>query len=72
LAGISAELQPEGTVFISYCHKDRRWLQRLLVHLKPLERQGVLDIWEDSRIEPGMPCEKKLERLWMPPIWRFY
>jgi TIR domain len=42
-----------GTVFISYSHRDRRWLNRLLVHLKPLERAGVLDVWADSKIQPG-------------------
>jgi hypothetical protein len=56
------ELQPQGTVFISYSHKDKRWLQRLLVHLKPLERQGVLDIWEDSRIKPGAPWREEIRK----------
>jgi hypothetical protein len=41
------------TIFISYSHRDRRWVDRLLVHLKPLERDMSIDIWEDSRIKPG-------------------
>jgi len=41
------------TVFVSYCHCNKRWLQRLRVHLTPLERQGVLDIWDDTRIHTG-------------------
>jgi chaperonin GroEL (HSP60 family) len=41
------------TVFISYSHQDRQWLARLRVHLKPLERDFAIDIWDDSRIEPG-------------------
>jgi TIR domain/SEFIR domain len=44
----------KGKVFISYSHKDRKLLQRLLVHLKPLERQGALSVWEDTQIKPGM------------------
>jgi hypothetical protein len=26
-------------VFVSYSHKDQRWLDRLLVHLAPLEKE---------------------------------
>jgi hypothetical protein len=40
-------------VFVSYSHADVRWLDRLRVHLKPLERQGVLALWDDTRIKPG-------------------
>ena len=40
-------------IFISYSRRDRRWVDRLLVHLKPLERDMSIDIWEDSRIKPG-------------------
>lgn len=41
------------TIFISYSHKDREWLDRLRVHMKPLERSYDLDIWDDTRIRPG-------------------
>jgi hypothetical protein len=41
------------SIFISYCHRDRRWLERLLIHLKPYDRRGNLDIWDDSRLTPG-------------------
>jgi hypothetical protein len=41
------------TVFVSYSHKNKRWLQRLRVHLTPYERNGVVEIWDDSKIAPG-------------------
>jgi hypothetical protein len=41
-------------VFISYSHEDgRKWLRDLLVHLKPLERNGKLSAWSDEGIRPG-------------------
>lgn len=40
-------------IFVSYSHKDRRWLERLQVHLKPLERLGGATRWDDTKIDPG-------------------
>jgi AAA domain-containing protein/TIR domain-containing protein len=40
-------------VFISYSHKDERWLQKLHTHLKPFERTNKIQIWDDTRIKPG-------------------
>ena len=48
-------------VFISYCHKDRRWVDRILIHFRPLERSGSLSIWEDSRIGVGTLWRADLE-----------
>ncbi len=38
-------------VFISYAHKDREWLVKLQKHLKPLERQGAIEVWDDTKIQ---------------------
>jgi hypothetical protein len=51
----------KGKVFVSYSHRDRRWVNRLLVHLKPLERAGYLDVWEDSRITPGSAWKDEID-----------
>jgi hypothetical protein len=40
-------------VFVSYCHVDRRWLERLTVHLAPLTREYAVDLWADTRLSPG-------------------
>jgi hypothetical protein len=39
-------------VFISYSHRDRDWLERLLVFFKPYARQN-LKIWADPYIKVG-------------------
>lgn len=39
--------------FISYSHQDKSYLARLQVHLKPLERAGLVSFWDDTQIQPG-------------------
>ena len=47
--------------FISYSHKDRSALDELLVFLRPLERDGRIGLWEDSRIGPGENWETEIQ-----------
>ncbi|MEU6152778.1 toll/interleukin-1 receptor domain-containing protein [Actinosynnema sp. NPDC047251] len=44
---------PRDQVFVCYSHHDADWLRRVLVHLAPLERDGVVDVWSDRRIRVG-------------------
>ncbi|MGW0599611.1 toll/interleukin-1 receptor domain-containing protein [Streptomyces sp. NPDC002776] len=48
-------------VFISYSHTDEQYLRRLLVHLRPLDRQGMINVWSDQRIDVGDPWREKIE-----------
>lgn len=41
------------TVFVSYSHVDSIWLERLRTHLAPLNRAGLIDLWDDTKILPG-------------------
>jgi TIR domain len=43
----------QNRIFVSYSHHDLQWLVALKVHLKPLERSGVIDLWDDTRINSG-------------------
>lgn len=47
-------------LFISYSHSDTDCLTRLLVHLKPLERQGLVDCWSDKKIRAGDKWKSQL------------
>lgn len=49
------------SVVISYSHRDTRWLSRLVVHLRPLEKAGLIDLWADTRIKAGEDWVKKIE-----------
>lgn len=41
------------TVFCSYSHHDEAFLHRLLIHLRPLEKRGLLDMWVDTQLRAG-------------------
>ncbi len=49
-------------VFISYSHKDRPWLDRLQVFLRPLERDGLIERWDDTRIRAGDGWRDEIRR----------
>ena len=40
-------------VFISYSHKDEEFKDELVTMLAGLQRRGVIDAWQDRRIEAG-------------------
>ncbi len=52
-----AETKSKGNgkdqVFISYSHKDTKFLDQLLTHLKPLVRQDLVTKWSDRQIAAG-------------------
>jgi tetratricopeptide (TPR) repeat protein len=41
-------------VFICYSHENAQQLARLQVHLAPLEREGIIDLWNDTNIAAGV------------------
>lgn len=40
-------------IFISYSHRDAELLKEFKVFLKPIERNGTLTYWDDTKIKPG-------------------
>jgi formylglycine-generating enzyme required for sulfatase activity len=49
-------------VFISYSHADSDWLERLQTMLVPLQRRGMLDVWADTRIQPGQLWKEEIQK----------
>ena len=48
-------------VFISYSHKDKKWLKRLQDMLKPILRKGSFSIWDDTTIKAGDAWRTEIE-----------
>jgi hypothetical protein len=52
-----ARSQPQSArpvpVFVSYSHEDRSLVDELRRHLRALERDELIEVWTDRRIEPG-------------------
>lgn len=48
-------------IFISYSHKDKRWLQKLHLFFAPLIRQEKIHFWSDSQIIPGATWREEIQ-----------
>ncbi len=58
---LAADRKKKPNVFISYSHSDKEYLDRLIVHLKPLEKEGLIDLWVDTRLRAGDRWKKEIE-----------
>jgi hypothetical protein len=47
-------------IFISYSHSDKKWLDRLMVHLRPLVRDSKIKVWVDTMIAPGSQWREEI------------
>lgn len=47
-------------VFISYSHKDRKWLNAIHLVLKPLLPHIPCEIWDDTKIQAGKDWRKEI------------
>jgi hypothetical protein len=61
----ASKVEPDASeaklkVLISYNHADTSYLDRLLAHLRLLERQGKIEIWVDTKIKKGALWENEI------------
>jgi TIR domain len=61
LGSVARGKHSSARVFISYAHQDEAHLNRLLVHLKPLERDGRLELWSDLKLQAGDQWRSSLQ-----------
>jgi internalin A len=52
---------PEEQVFISYSHKDKKWLDDLYTHLKQYLRGSSIVSWSDRQIASGSKWFKEIK-----------
>jgi TIR domain-containing protein len=57
-----ANIPTRNQIFISYSHRDKAWLEKLLTMLKPLERQELIKAWSDTLIKPGMKWKEEINK----------
>lgn len=55
-------MMPSAKVFISYCREDKWYLDRLLRHFVILERDYLIEMWDDDRIGKGRDWQVEIER----------
>src|SRR5579859_828339 len=50
------------TIFFCYAREDRALLNKLKTHLRPLQRQSLIDVWHDGDILAGTEWEPTIQR----------
>ncbi len=49
-------------IFFCYAHEDEALLKNLKTHIKPLQREELIDVWHDRDISPGTEWEKEIDK----------
>lgn len=47
-------------IFFCYAHEDEALLNKLKSHLRPLQRQGLIDVWHDRDISAGTEWKQEI------------
>jgi len=54
-------VEEEVKIFISYSHKDEKYMKQLKSHLRALERIGLIGTWHDRMITAGSEWEGRID-----------
>jgi hypothetical protein len=60
-AAKSKSVKEKKRVFVSYCHRDRKWLEELQVTLRPMLREEEFLLWSDKQIQAGEKWRSEIE-----------
>ncbi len=61
-AQVRMKLNPANVlkIFFCYAHEDEQLLDKLKSHLRPLQREDLIDIWQDRDISAGSDWEREI------------
>jgi internalin A len=54
-------MKKRDLLFVSYSHRDTRYLKEFQPHLTFLEERGLLSAWSDQKIQPGTRWQQAIE-----------
>ncbi len=57
----SSNANKRTEVFISYSHKDKRWMERLRTMLKPAEANRKITVWADTNLRTGVKWHEEIQ-----------
>jgi TIR domain len=57
----TGSMPSRNQVFISYSHANKNWVDRVRVHLRSLERHGLIELFDDSEIKPGSRWREEIQ-----------
>jgi hypothetical protein len=57
-----AVLMKRNKVFISYAHADKKLFEEFKTMLAPAIQKGIVDIWDDTKIQPGAQWKVEIEQ----------
>jgi internalin A len=49
-------------IFFCYAHEDEALLNKLQAHLRPFQREGLVDLWHDRDINAGREWKEEINR----------
>jgi internalin A len=55
-------MKKRDQIFISYSHRDSRFLEELQPHLTFLEARGLVNFWNDQKLQPGAKWRQEIEQ----------
>src|SRR5947209_20288861 len=58
---IRAQVFMSVKIFFCYAREDEALLKKLKAHLRPLQRQGLIEVWYDRDTSAGTECAREIK-----------